>query len=659
MKTKLSFLCGFIACLSTNAYSQSLYKEYHAAAENIYQHMSLDERIGQLVLPSYALLAESVSPHGIQCKEAVNSTTSSKNTIIKACGLDQIKQYHIGAVLTGGGPYYNAPTLKNWAALNHLADEEHRAGSPKDPLLLTGNDAIHGNMHVQGAVIFPHNINLGITQNPELIKKMAHLVAQDSLASGFNWVYMPTVALAEDFRWGRSYESFSQDPLIIKSLSSAYIEGLQNIEDHHIKGALATAKHFIGDGATHYGLDEGDDAYGGTQKAFWQKQGSGYEAAVETNAGSIMVSYSAIEGDNTRMHFGGKWNIVNQFKHKGINQHVFDGFMVSDWNGATRAAFFYNQLNHTHLSLAEIFAKSINSGVDMLMVAQGDNTQIFNPNSTLNYTQLSEVIEALKEAYRTHLISKDRLKEAVIRILQVKLAMHPQTPMDYATLQAEERTVALQAAEESLVLLKNKNNLLPLKTTSLQTIIFVGETNDLGLQNGGWTVNWQGQKGQQYFEGIDKISSGATTLEEGVKAIFKNQSVHFYNNSIPSDLNKNNTVAIALVAEVPYAEYMGDIANPHQKDPWYEFGVKTKTNNYLGLPQKNTLALNFNPTETKLIQALKQRGIPVVTVVYSGRPMSLNQGGESAPLNNSDALIEAFLPGTLGGEALAKRIFVP
>lgn len=661
------------------AQNPSFYASYATQAEKIYQQMSLDEKIGQLLLPSYVLLANAVSNNGVACKTAINDPTTPKEKIISACGLDQIAKYHLGAVLTGGGPYFNAPTLENWSQLNALATEEHALGSPHDPLLLTGNDAIHGNMHVQGAVIFPHDIGLGVSHDPNLIQNIGNLVGQDSLASGFNWVYMPTLAVAQDLRWGRTYESFGQEPALVKMMGKAYVSGFQDIQNHTLQGPLATAKHFIGDGATQYGLDEGDDAYTGDEASFWKENGQGYEGALQANVGSIMVSYNAIDdkdtGNNTRMHFGGKWDIVNQFKNTGIvgsdsQNYQFEGFMVSDWNAPTRSAYFYNQY-HNHLSLPQIMAKSINGGVDMIMLGQGDNSNPFDPHSAPNFTTVGQVADAIKLALYQNLISQARLHDAVIRILQVKLAMAPQSISDYQALQAKERALALTAAEESMVLLKNNHSTLPLQLAQAQKIknvIFIGDTDDLGLQNGGWTVNWQGQKGNQYFTGADKKSSGATTLEEGIKAKFKQFHIYgvryFHINSseqdaLPTDINRDNTLVIGLVSEVPYAEFMGDIANPFEPDDWYAMGAANGYNFYLGLPQNQQLALYYSINEGLAISMLKQKfGVPVISVVYSGRPVILSNGNSTiSPLLNSDAIIAAFLPGTLGGQALANSVF--
>ena len=650
--------------------ADDMYQDQHLEAQKIFNQMSLDEKIGQLLQPSYALLAETVSPNGIACKEALAVEAQSSNeVIVKACGLDQIQQYHLGTVLAGGGPYFNAPTLQNWANLNALAATQHRLGSPSDPIFLTGNDAIHGNTHIQGGVVFPQNIGLGVTHDPELVQQMGLLIGQDSLASGFNWIFMPTLAIAQDLRWGRTYESFGQDGELVKILGRAYIEGFQNIQDDRIVGPIATAKHFIGDGATKYGFDEGDDAYSGNANDFWLANGVGYEGAIQAHVATLMVSYTAINDqgthNDTRMHFGGQWDILNQFKNKGIQgsdktRYRFLGFAVSDWNGHTRAGYTYN-LSHPALNLSEIYAKSMNAGVDMFMIGQGETFGHF-PNADGQYNTVEDAFNAIKNATQNGLISPEHLEDAVMRILQVKLVMAPEKNMDYPALQEKERKLALQAAQESLVLLKNNEKTLPLNRDKIKNVIFVGDTNDLGVQNGGWTINWQGQKGDQYYTGDDQISSGALTLEQAIKQNLPAETQYYYANSVtqtslPETLNADNSIVIAVVAEAPYAEFMGDIGNKEAPDIWYDVGVDNKTNLYFGLPQNQVLGLQYSDVEAQAIAQLKQQGIAVVTVVYSGRPIILSGGAVKSPLENSDVVIAAFLPGTLGGKALSDSIF--
>lgn len=648
-----------------------IFEQQHQKAVDIYNHMSLDEKIGQLIQPSYQLLAETVSPNGAQCQQTLAmQPKASDDQITTACGLNQIQHYHLGAVLTGGGPYYDAPTLENWSQLNRLATSQHQLGAPQDPQFLIGNDTIHGNSHVQGAVIFPHNIGLGVTHNPELVRKIGFLVGQDSLMSGFNWVYVPTLAVVQDIRWGRSYESFSQSGDWVKRFGRAYVRGIQPIDGHKIIGPIATAKHFIGDGATQYGFDEGDDAYTGNLNDFWQTNGAGYEGALQAHVATLMISYNAINDagteNNSRMHLGGLWNIVNQFKHQGIigtdqKNYRFSGFTISDWNGTTRAAYFYG-LHHPVLDLPAIFAKSLNAGVDMFMVASGDAVNPFDPHSPLSFHSVGDVFNALKTAYDNKLISPHRLQEAVVRILQVKLAMAPVVVMDYATLQAKERQLALEVAEQSLVLLKNDKNSLPLKTADIKNVIFVGDTNDVGIQNGGWTINWQGQKGDEYFNHDNQRSSGAITIEQAMQQQLP-QDTHYYSVNdatktiLPEKLTAENTVVVTVVAEPPYAEFMGDIGNTHAADAWYDLNSGGGVNKYMPAKQKQTLSLQLSDVEAKAIAALRQKGISVITIVYSGRPVILSEGDAKAPWQNSDVVIAAFLPGTLGGQALYNAMF--
>ena len=634
----------------------SIYSHYQMQAEQIYQKMTPEERIGQLIAPGYQLLYNQESSEDTQkCAQAIQVDPDYRQeSTIKACGLDQIAQYHLGALLIGGGTYLNAPTVQNWIALNAAAKRIHDQASPYDPVLLTGNDLIHGNQHVEGAVMFPQNIGLGVTHDPALIRKMAYLDGQDSLITGFNWAYIPTVAIAQDFRWGRTYESFGQNPALVKNMAQQFIAGLQAV--HSVKGEpkltgpVATVKHFIGDGATQYGLDEGDDHYSGNEQAFWDKNGPGYEGAVDAQVGSLMVSYSAINGDKTRMHLGGEWNLLNQFKSPGVtgsdNQNYqLNGFVVSDWNAATRAAELYDKTlpSGEGLSLPEIMAKSINGGVDMQMIGPWDP----------QFKTVGQVFDAIQTAVNDHMVSQARLKDAVVRILEVKLAMAAQQPSvdQYARVQVQERKVALQAAEESLVLLKNDNHTLPIHSHHIENVIFVGDADDVGIQNGGWTITWQGQEGNQYFSGPEATTSGAVSIEQAVRNRL-GSSVNYYDNptDVPVGLTAENTVVVSVLNEPPYAEFMGDIGNSQEADALYNSGIQSGLNAYMPAVQSQTLALNFTPEQAQLITQLRNKDISNVTVVYSGRPIIL-------PLGQSDAVIAAFLPGTLGGQAVANAIF--
>lgn len=640
---------------------------YLQQADEIYENMSLDEKVGQMLLPSYRLLAIGAKSikgkSSMDCQTTINNEQATDQEVITACGLDQIAENKLGAVLQDGGPFYNAPTLNHWQKLNALAVTAHKAVQ-RDPILLIGNDAIHGNSHVQGAVIFPHNINLGVTHDVSLVAEIAALTANDSLWSGFNWIYMPTVAVAQDLRWGRTYESFGNDPELVSHFARAYVQGLQQASHLKFTGALACVKHFIGDGATQYGLDEGDVQFSGDMNAFWKLHGLGYASAIQAGVLNLMVSYSAINGE--RMHLGGPWNNLNQLKNYGIQGSRFRGFAVSDYNGATRAAYFFNLSHKNKLStLPEILARTVNSGTDMLMLGVDAKKNPFDSTSPYYYQNVHEVAEALKSAVKQGLIAEPRFKEAVTHILAAKLAMQPQINVaSYEQLQKKERVVALKAAEESLVLLKNEKHLLPLHKNMSQKIkylIFIGETNDLGVQNGGWTINWQGQKGNQYFTGVDQASSGAKTIEQALPDVILRKfkiPLHIYHVNEVSDhlseLNATNTLVVTVVAEPPYAEYMGDIGNPHEVDEWYDSGIANHENNYMPNEQSEVLQLTWSNTDAETLNKLRDKSIPIVTIVYSGRPVVLTAG--NAPLSNSNAVIAAFLPGTLGGDALANAM---
>lgn len=655
----------------SNNSTSSIYQQNYAQATQIYNGMNTDERVGQLILPSYVLLNDSVESGSANCAAALETNESS--VIITACGLDQIAKYHIGAVLTGGGPYFDAPTASNWARLNSLATSVHNSSNPLDPLLLTGNDAVHCNMHVQGGVMGPHNIGLGVTHDAELIQQLELVCGQDSLYTGFNWVYAPTVAVVQDQRWGRAYEGFGLDPALVKLLVTPYVNGLQNIQNNKLTGPLATIKHFIGDGATQYGFDESGDAYYGSEQAFWNRNGQGYEAGVSANAGSMMTSYSYINNPVTTFcPFGCEWDILNQFTGNGVTgsdgaKYQFSGFVVTDWNAPTRASWFSTG---TNIPLSQIMARSINGGNDMIMVAQGSLINPWDNNSGYNFTTIGQVFEATKAAVNNGLISQTRLKEAVVRILAVKLAMNPQSAssINYTDVQAKERQLATKAAEESLILLKNQNSFLPVNPITIKNVVFVGDTNDIGLQNGGWTVNWQGQESNQYFTGADKISSGAATLEDGIRTALAGQNVTYYNipesgpyAPLPARLSATSTLAVFLVSEYPYAEMMGDVGNSNAQDGWYNYGEANIYNFYSSNPQSQFMGLSYSGNQLATLTKLQNAGIPVLTIVYSGRPVVISQdkygSTVNAPLPSSAAVIAAFLPGTTGGTAITNAIF--
>ena len=654
---------------------EKFYDLYLAQADKIISDMTLYEKLGQMVVPTTTIIIP-------DSEKAVYSDKMNDEELVKIFGLDKIKKYHIGSLLVGGNdmPFdANDPGIEMWQKIARISQTQY--AGPEGTFLLLGTDAVHGNQHIPGLPLIPHNIGMGATHNLELIKETACLAGKSVLFSGFNWIFAPTVAVAYDYRWGRTYESYSSIPELVKEMSKAYVEGVQNINENRITGSLATIKHFIGDGATKDGLDEGN-AVTGDFEEFWKDNGAGYEGGIEANAGSLMPSYSSLNG--IPMHFGGDWDVLKKFTTTGINGYSFKGFVVSDYAAISKAQAKYNMLNKEKISFPDALAKSINSGVDMIMIGvfntsipdkyndaflgkQSDNIKdydvIENPLSWeitkegYNYSGIEGLLKGMKTAVEYGKISMDRINDAVRRVIAVKLAMNARMPKEVDL--EKERKLALAAAEQSLVLLKNDKKTIPLKAEKIKNVILMGDYDNIGLQNGGWTITWQGVDNNKYWEfGSEwKKQSGATSIKDGIEISASGNAnlidgIEGLNIETIDRLEENDTIAIVVLSEVPYAEYKGDIDNDnplfiddHTEDCYTEF------------PQNRFLGLKFNEQVASKVKMLRKKGIKVITVILSGRPMIITEGGDKAPLNNSDALIAAWLPGTSGGEAVANTIF--
>ena len=643
---------------------KDLYQPYIQQAKGIVSKMTLNEKIGQMIVPTTTIFI----PNPADAKYL--SGLSDKELIIRF-GLNKIKKYHIGSVLVGGNDVpFDAgdPSLEMWQRLARLAKSQY--SGPKGTELLLGTDEVHGNQHVLGSPLFPHNIGLGATHNPRLVRKAAKMTAAGTLESGFNWVYAPTVAIAHDYRWGRTYESFSQNPDIVKSMAYNFVQGMQDVNHKHITGTLATVKHFIADGRTLNGIDEGNAEITDFDE-LWHTDGAGYRGAINANAGSMMPSYSSLNG--IPMHFGGDKGLLKQITTTGIDGYKFDGFVVSDYAAITKSQERYNALNKDHkISFIDSMALEINSGVDMIMFGTDSNgtaksyskdflgeqsktmpDDYYNVKNKVawpetmdggNYTNAVDMLRALKFAVTQHKIPMSRIDDAVTRIIAVKLAIKPNMK---PIANEEVKKTALEAAEQSLVLLKNKDKTLPVNTSKVKNVVLMGDYNDIGRQNGGWTILWQGFTGNQWWKvGSEaKEHSGATTTVEGLKKnLPKNTNfiINLTDNKYP--LNKDDTVAVVVLSEDPYAEFKGDVDN---NNPLYLSDHKT---------QSKFLGLKFNNKQASEIKKLKAKGIPIITVIQSGRPLVITAGKDKAPLQNSDALIAAWLPGTSGGQAIANTV---
>jgi beta-glucosidase len=502
--------------------------------------------------------------------------------------------YHVGSILNGGGSTpgrVRGAKPDDWLK---LADAFYKASvAPRDGIaipipIVWGTDAMHGHSNVTGATLFPHNIGLGAAANPDLLRQIGEVTAREVRATGIDWVFAPTVAVAQDDRWGRSYESYSEDPALVATLAAAMVEGLQGrpgtpqfLDREHV---VATAKHFLADGGTSDGDDQGDARIG--ERELIDIHNPGYPATIKAGVQSVMASYSSWNG--RKMHEN-DYLLTDVLK----GRMGFDGLVVGDWNGHGQVP------GCTNASCAA----AINAGIDLVMVPNDWKAMIQN---TLAQVRAGE-------------IPMSRLDEAVRRILRVKLraglfdgvspSQRAGSLKDNAIGNKEHRVLARQAVRETLVLLKNSNGILPLSPR--QTVLVAGEGADhLGMQAGGWSVSWQGADNtNQDFPGGTSIYKG---IREAVESAGGKATL-----SVDGEYKNRPDVAIVVFGELPYAEWQGDV-------PTLEFEPRDKKS-------------------LRLLQKLKARGIPVVSVFLSGRPLWVNP-----ELNASDAFVAAWLPGSEG-----------
>ncbi|MFN3699381.1 MAG: glycoside hydrolase family 3 N-terminal domain-containing protein, partial [Dictyoglomus sp.] len=446
-------------------------------------------------------------------EEKVGQMTQVDSSYIR--DLQDIKRYFIGSVLSGGNSGPSNPTPKNWADYVDRFQYYALQTRLKIPILY-GIDAVHGNAKVYSAVVFPHNIGLGCTRNEKIVEECARITAIETCAVGIRWSFAPCVAVVQDIRWGRSYESFSEDPNLVALLGSAVVRGFQGRSLKNKDSILACPKHFVGDGGTKFGtgingfLDQGDTRI--SEKELREIHLKPYISAIESGAKSIMVSFSSWNG--VKMH-ANKYLLTDVLK----KELKFDGFLVSDWKAIEQLPGDYeNQV-----------AMSINAGIDMVMV----------PDDYVRF------ISTLKSCVQKGKVPMSRIDDAVRRILRVKFLLglfeNPYANRDLINKigSKEHREVARRAVRESIVLLQNKNKILPL-SKNLKHICIVGsKANDIGSQCGGWTISWQGQKGS--------ITVGTTILEAIKKSVSRNTKVSFspYGDNIPKDVD----VIIAVVGE--------------------------------------------------------------------------------------------------------------
>ncbi|MDR7335224.1 glycoside hydrolase family 3 protein [Roseateles asaccharophilus] len=504
---------------------------------------------------------------------------------IRAITPDQVREYAIGTVLNGGGGWPGndrAATPAQWKALSEQFQAAALQATPGIPLIW-GTDAVHGHNNVRGATLFPHNIGLGATRNADLVRDIGRATARAVRASGLHWTFAPTLAVVQDVRWGRTYESFGSDPALIRKLGQAAVEGLQDgLKDG--RGVLATAKHYIADGGTRRGIDQGVAQTTPTELA--QVHGAGYLGALDAGVLTAMASFNSWTDtagyvEHGKMH-GNKTLLTGVLKER----LAFDGLIVSDWDGVGQVAGCRN----------EDCPAAINAGIDIVMVPF--HWKAFHDNT----------VRAVEQGR----IPMARLDDAVRRILRVKfsMAIASSVPATVEALQAPE--LARRAVRESLVLLKHKPGLLPLKRTA--RVLVVGAAADsMAKQAGGWSVSWQAR------DASNADFPQGTTLLAALRQRLGAVQVTFDVDGSQHDPARFDAV-VAVIGEAPYAEGEGDIRIT-----------------------ENLRHSKRYPEDLAVLQKVAGRGAPVVTVLYSGRPLYVNDLA-----NRSDALVAAWLPGTEG-----------
>ena len=533
-------------------------------------------------------------------EEKVGQMTMVENNSIRP---DQVAEYCIGSVLSGGGgnPEPNSPAVwREMVCGFQQAALRTRLGIP----LIYGVDAVHGHNNVKGAVIFPHNVGLGATSDPELVERIGRVTAKELLATSVHWTFAPSVSVPHDLRWGRSYEGYGENTQLVSELGAALVRGLQDGET----SVLACAKHYVADGATAWreqAVDESLAQQGSTAPpqdsaappqielslGQWQiDQGDAcideavlraihlppYQAAIEAGVLSVMASYST-------------WNGLKMHAHRYLLTDVlkgelgFTGLVVTDWMA----------INQIDTDYTACVTKSVNAGIDMVMVPY----------------DFRRFVSALLQAIKSGDVPLARIDDAVRRILMAKhaLGLFDRPISDQSLLETMgsegHREVAREAVRKSLVLLKNERDLLPL-SKDLPRLIIAGQgADDIGLQCGGWSISWQGEAGA--------TTTGSTILD-GIRALACPTTIIEYAPTGEFDDDTRAEVGLVVLHEAPYAEGFGDRAD-----------------------------LSLSTDEIALLNRVRERCEKLIVLLLAGRPRIIT---EQLPM--IDALVMAWLPGT-------------
>lgn len=562
--------------------------------------LPVDERVADLL--GRMTLAEKVG----QMAQAERADVAADPT--------QVADLYLGSVLSGGGSVPADNTPAGWADMVDALQEQAlstRLGIP----LLYGVDSVHGHANLNGATVFPHNIGLGATRDVRLVKRIGHITAEETRATGPQWTFAPCVCVARDDRWGRTYESFGESPRLVARMA-AIIDGIQGRpggrdldEPDHV---LATAKHYAGDGLTSFGTGEGDYTIDQgiaevSHREFWRNALVPYVPAVRWHdVGSVMPSFSSVDwtedglGDPLKMHAHGE--LINGVLKGDLR---FGGFVISDWRAIHQIPGDY----------ATQVATSVNAGVDMFMEPfSGD---------TVGYPQF---IETLTQLVEDGVVPMSRIDDAVSRILTAKFELglfeHPftdRTHLDDVGSRSHRR-VAREAVAKSQVLMRNRHHALPLSTRA-KVYVSGSNADNLGNQAGGWTLTWQG--------GSTNVFPGDTVLD-GIEAATRGPVVFSEDATAPVP---HGAHGIIVVGETPYAEGFGDVGGPRWAWDPGDNGV-----------QRPPKTMKLSDADSDAIATVCEEAASCTVLVVSGRPMEI----PSDLHRQIDGLVASWLPGSEG-----------
>jgi len=536
-------------------------KSNDAKVHSLLSQMTLEEKVGQMIQANQASLKDP----------------------------SDVEKLFLGSLLSGGS---SDPKTGNGVVdwTDHYDSLQSRTQHTRLRIpILYGIDAVHGHSNVLGATLFPHNIGLGCTRNPQLVERATRITAVETRATGINWTFAPCVTVPRDERWGRTYEGFGEDPELARTLGEAAVRGYQGNDLGDPLSLLACAKHFIGDGGTKYGtgrklrdnlqiLDRGNVIL--SEAELRRIHLAGYISAIKAGVGTIMPSYSSWNG----VKCSGSKRLLTEILKDELK---FDGFLISDYDAIDEMPGDYKTQIET----------SVNAGMDMFMVS----------------TKYRELYGLLLELVRENRVAMSRIDDAVKRILRVKFATglmdSSQSHLADRKLHARfgspaHRNVARECVRASLVLLKNEKRVLP-ASKKLSRIHVAGKSaDDIGNQCGGWTISWQGRSGAQTTGGTTILKAVQETVSSSTKITYSKDG----SNASGADLG------IVVIGETPYAEWMGD-----------------------------RQSLDLSEEDVSAVEKMKQAGMPLVVVLISGRPIIIDK-----IVDKADALVAAWLPGTEG-----------